>query len=336
MSVAFLEHQVPTGDNIDAMWFSLALSAANIGVWHWQPNTGLLACSYCMKSLCGLADDIPTTFETLLAGVHPDDRPKLADAMMHAAADGAQLKSECRFIDSRTQSQRWLLIEGCRYVDDNASTVHVAGTVSDISSSKQVDAQRELLLHEMRHRMRNVFAIMGAIVSLSERTVRTSGQLADALRARIGALDRIYGLLPTSGAAAALPLRQIIEMELAVFADLAATRICGPPVDLGNSQAVAMHLIAHELTTNALKHGALSQPGGRLDVLWFFERDSLVLHWNETGTRRRTAAPARTGFGSRLLALCARMNLGGEITYDYEVDGVRITLVVPVKRLGAV
>lgn len=308
----------------------LALDVANIGVWSWEPGSGEMTCNRRLQSLCGFPDP-PDTLDTFLERIHPDDRSRVLTAMAQAGSGGAPLRSEFRINSVGAHSERWVLIEGCRYLSEH-SEVRVAGTVRDVSKQKYAEAEHEIVLQEMEHRIRNVFAVVSAIVSLSERTVDTSSQLARALRRRIGALDRAYNSLSNAGGRACASLRQILETELAAFADLSVARLSGPPVLLHRERAIAMHLIAHELTTNALKYGALSRPGGRIEIQWQVDGSRLVLHWDESGTRGPEPAPG-SGFGSRMMALCARLNLGGDIICDYRPDGARITLVVPVARL---
>jgi two-component sensor histidine kinase len=307
----------------------LALDVANIGVWSWEPGTGEMRCNHRLQSLCGLPDP-PQRLDAFLARVHPEDRSQVHSAMTQAAAGSAPLHNECRLISPGVQSERWVLLEGCRYLSEGA--VRMTGTVRDVSKHKYAETEHEIVLQEMEHRIRNVFAVINAIVSLSERTVDTSGQLARALRRRIGALDRAYNSLSNAGGRACASLRQILETELAAFADLSVAKISGPPVLLHRERAIAMHLIAHELTTNALKYGALSRPGGRIEIQWQVDGSRLVMHWDESGARCPDVPP-RSGFGSRMISLCARLNLGGDIICDYRPDGARITLVVPVARL---
>lgn len=312
--------------------FQIALDAANIGVWHWEPGSGAVDCSARARALCGLGEDAPDTLDRFLAGMHPDDRRETVNAMMHAAVEGTRLRSECRVINANTHAERWVLIEGSKYLDE-IPVVHLAGTVRDVSRRKAADTEHAIVLHEMEHRLRNIFTIVGAVVSLSERTAETPGQLAQTLRVRLGALHRAHNLLPAADLPAEVELRQVVETELAAFTDLAPIRISGPPVSLGRNQVVAVQMIAHELTTNALKYGALADAGGRLEIQWSIQNDALVLRWKEIG-REPLIPPTHSGFGSRLLLMCARLNLGGDIAYDYEPDGVRVTLIVPLDRLG--
>ena len=312
--------------------FQVALDAANIGVWHWEPRSGAVDCSARARTLCGLGEDAPGTLDMFLAGMHPDDKREIVSAMMHAAVEGTRVCSQCRVINANTHAERWVLIEGCKYLDESP-VVHLAGTVRDVSGLKEADIEHEIAMNEMEHRLRNIFSIISAVISLSERTAETSGQLAQTLRVRIDALHRAHNLLPTAASPAAVELRHVVETELAAFSDLAPIGISGPPVSLGRNQVLAVHMIAHELTTNALKYGALADPRGRLEIQWSIQNNSLVLCWKETRCGP-LMPPTHSGFGSRLLLMCARLNLGGDIAYDYEPDGVQVTLVVPISRLG--
>jgi two-component system CheB/CheR fusion protein len=308
----------------------LALDVANIGVWRWEPETDQMTFNRRLQSLCGLDDEVGT-LDSLLARIHAEDRARVMTAMTQAATGAAPLKTECRVASRGTHTERWVLIEGCRYLAED-SGVRLTGTVRDVSKQKYAQAEHEIVVQEMEHRIRNVFAVVSAIVSLSEQTADTSVQLAHVLRRRIGALDRAYSSLSHAGDRACASLRQIIEAELAAFADLSVARISGPPVLLHRDRAIAMHLIAHELTTNALKYGALSRPDGSIEIRWKVDGSLLVLHWEERGPSGSSGPPGQ-GFGSRMMSLCARLNLGGDLICDYRPDGARITLTIPVARL---
>lgn len=319
-------------DRGDTLPVHLALDVANIGVWSWQPETGELRCNRRLQSLCGLTEP-PETLDAFLARIYPDDRSRVMSAMTQTATDGAPLRTECRVVLAGAQSERWVVLDGCRYLCER-STVRLAGTVRDVSKQKYAETEHGVVLQEMEHRIRNVFTVVNALISLSEGTVDTSGQLACALRRRISALDRAYNSLSSAGGRACASLRQILETELAAFADLSVAKISGPPVLLHRERAIAMHLIAHELTTNALKYGALSRPGGRIEIQWQVDGSRLVVHWDESGRGggNSNLSPCG-GFGSRMMSLCVRLNLGGDLLYDYRPGGVRVTLIVPVARL---
>jgi two-component sensor histidine kinase len=87
-------------------------------------------------------------------------------------------------------------------------------------------------------------------------------------------------------------------------------------------QALAFSLALHELATNAAKYGALSRPGGRVELRWDVQNDQLHLTWRETGGPH-VVAPSRRGFGSRLLEEVLSSDLDGQCRLEFAPDGVR-------------
>ncbi len=313
----------------------LAFDAARIGVWEWDPATGAIICNRHMKSMCGIPANTLVTFDSFIANVCPEDRDHARSSLLQAVQEGGSQSMECRLLNPNAAADRWIVIEGRAYSIPGPA-VHVIGTTQDISARKSADAQRDFALRDLEHRMRNVFSVLTSVISLSLRSAATPKQLAAALQARVGALARAHQLLSAADVSGAVPLRQVIEAELGPFTGLSTVTLCGPPVKLGNRQAMAMNCIAHELTTNAVKHGALAHPQGQLFVRWSIEpslhTDCLVLRWKETCSDE-VAAPVRLGLGSKILSVSARLSLRGDISLDFERDGLLATLVVPMPCL---
>ncbi len=316
------------------MRMDLAFDAARIGIWEWDPTTGAIICNRYMKSMCRMPVNAPVSFDDFLANVCPEDRDHARSGLMQAVREGQQ-SMECRLLDPGAALDRWVSIEGRAYAIPGQA-VHVIGTAQDISARKNADAQRELAMRDLEHRIRNVFSVLTSVISLSQRSAATPKQLATALQARVGSLARAHQLLSAADVSGAVSLRQVIEAELGPFTDLSTVTLCGPAVELGNKQALAMNCIAHELTTNAVKHGALSHLEGQLFVRWAIEpslhTECLVLRWKETCSDE-VAAPVRLGLGSKILSVSARLSLRGDISLDFERDGLLATLVVPMPCL---
>jgi two-component sensor histidine kinase len=94
----------------------------------------------------------------------------------------------------------------------------------------------------------------------------------------------------------------------------------------------------HELATNAVKYGALSQPGGGLSVSWHLDPTGRTLHvaWREAGGPGIAAPPERHGFGSRVIEQTVRLQLGGDVSRRCLPDGLLCDLTVPLGRDVAV
>ena len=223
--------------------------------------------------------------------------------------------------------------------DKNGVIVGASKIVRDISERKRLIERQDLLLREMNHRVKNLFAVMNSLVSLSERTTTNARALADDLRARIRALSVAHNLVLGSSGGDSRPsgsasLFNLIQALFAAHQDHRSERITvkGDDIAVGTVALTSIALLLHELITNSIKYGALSASGGHIDVE-VQDEDGLELHWAEVGGPPIQAPSGATGFGSRLerLALDA---LNGSIIRDWRSEGLRISLRIPLRSLG--
>jgi two-component sensor histidine kinase len=184
---------------------------------------------------------------------------------------------------------------------------------------RATEATRELLNHELVHRIKNILANVQGIVG---QTLVDQKILRNAINARITALGATHDLLVKSNWHSA-PLREIIIQEFAPYG-LSRFHLHGSDVDCPSALAVFLALVIHELTTNALKYGALSSPDGRIDIAWTDVSGQLTLEWVETGGPE-PRAPTREGFGTTLLRSGARQ-FQGAVDSRFERTGLRCTL----------
>ncbi len=223
--------------------------------------------------------------------------------------------------------------------DKDGVIVGASKIVRDISERKRLIERQDLLLREMNHRVKNLFAVMNSLVSLSERTTTNARALADDLRARIRALSVAHNLVLGNSGEDSRPsgsasLFNLIQALFAAHQDHRSERITvkGNDIAVGTVALTSIALLLHELITNSIKYGALSASGGHIDVE-VQDEDGLELHWAEVGGPPIQAPSGATGFGSRLerLALDA---LNGSIIRDWRSEGLRISLRIPLRSLG--
>jgi PAS domain S-box-containing protein len=220
------------------------------------------------------------------------------------------------------------------------------GIMRDISARKADEARRTLLAREVDHRAKNALAVVQSVVRLTPR--EEPGAFAAAVEARVAALGRVHSLLAEKGWSGA-DLRAVAERELAPYAQTrrgdatvprAAVSLDGPPVPLAPTAVQPIAMVLHELATNAAKHGALSVAGGSVEVRWRVGRragedGSLCLAWRETGGPPVPMAPARRGFGSRVIEATVRGQLGGTLQRQWEPTGLLVEVALPLARAAA-
>jgi CHASE1-domain containing sensor protein len=205
----------------------------------------------------------------------------------------------------------WLQVKARRRADAAASA-HAAS-----------EAHLQLLVNELNHRVKNTLATVQSLIWQTLRSTDVDDEVRKRLDARIMALSAAHNVLTRENWESVL-LRDIADEALAPFRGATAGRlsVAGPPVRVAPKAALAIAMALHELATNALKYGALSNDAGRVELRWDPLGDHrLRLTWRERGgppVRR----PVRKGFGARLIERGLAHDLGGSVRLDYDPDGV--------------
>jgi PAS domain S-box-containing protein len=195
----------------------------------------------------------------------------------------------------------------------------------DISERKRKEERIDLLAHEVDHRSKNLLALVQAVVQLTQG--ETPGALKTAIEGRIRALANAHRLLAQSRWAGA-DLHSLLTEELAPYCPegQSRTEICGPALTLKPKSAQSISIILHELTTNAVKYGALSTPAGRVGVEWSCATDGrLVISWTETGGPPMKP-PSHRGVGTRVIEQIICGELDGKARFDWRADGLACEL----------
>jgi len=215
----------------------------------------------------------------------------------------------------------------------------------DITERKHHEEQQELLLKEMDHRVKNLFAIVGGMVTLSARSAITPKELAATVQGRLGALASAHQLIRPghSGAEATKPettLDELIRKVLSPYAgpagtgDSIRTEIDGPEIAVGAEAATSFALFMHELATNAAKYGALSVPGGRVHISWAVAKGRLALSWEEKDGPVIGGPPEREGFGSVLARRSVSGWLRGDLNFNWNPTGLVVFVSADLERLA--
>lgn len=192
----------------------------------------------------------------------------------------------------------------------------------------EAEAKRQrLLTHELNHRIKNTLATVQAIAAQTFGRENIDGAARRAFDERLAALGRAHDML-TEAAWTGVSIKRLVKAAVAPFEDGTRFRIAGPAVQLPPRQALALSLALHELATNALKYGALSAKGGRIDVDWRIEERIVHFYWSESDGPA-VGKPDRHGFGTRLLERGLGPELGGTVTLSFAPAGLRCELTAP-------
>ncbi|MCW1428643.1 sensor histidine kinase [Novosphingobium sp. JCM 18896] len=200
---------------------------------------------------------------------------------------------------------------------------------------REANARVELLARELNHRVKNLFSVILSIVALSGRKPASAREVVDDIRARIRALSLAHSASQGGYGTSTTELGPLIVKTMEPYADGAGTRVRvgGPRLELPARMITPLGLIVHELATNAVKYGALSEPEGTVEIAWAVEDGAqLALVWTEIGGPEVTGASANaapsTGFGSQMTSLAASQ-LGGTIEREWPAGGAIARLKFP-------
>lgn len=192
---------------------------------------------------------------------------------------------------------------------------------------------RNSLSRELNHRVKNTLANVLSILSLTRRRSENLDDFADSLEGRIRSLSATHDLL-TGTDWGTTPLRAVLDAELQHFraGGEHIISVDGPPVELAPNDALSFGLAIHELATNAAKFGSLSVPDGRVSIYWeLVEDDMVIVDWVER-EGPEVKEIRRRGFGTELIEKIVAHELKHPVQLEFEREGVRCTMRVPVRR----
>lgn len=204
--------------------------------------------------------------------------------------------------------------------------------VRDISERRRAERQRQILLDELNHRAKNMLAVVQSIIHQSLKAPEYE-EARTVLAGRIYALAAGHDIL-VRGEGIAAAIGSLAQLALDPFSGDGRIAYSGPELNVSPRIATALAMTLHELGTNAVKYGALSNTAGRVTLQWNRETspegDMLVLTWRETGGPPVTP-PAHRGFGSRMIQALLGGEAGGSVSVDYDPEGLRCTLKAPLQ-----
>jgi PAS domain S-box-containing protein len=220
--------------------------------------------------------------------------------------------------------------------DEGANIVRWFGTNTDVAVQVKQQEHLQLLINEMNHRVKNTLATVQSIAGRSLRNATTVERGLEAFEGRIMALSAAHDVLTESKWEAA-DLHALVQRAVAAFISKEEARVVaeGPQMWLPQRAAISLAMVFHELATNAVKYGALSNESGSVSIRWSVDGEkpseqNLTVEWAETG-----GPPVRTptdrGFGSRLIERTVQSELEGAFEVLFAADGLRCRLNFAVK-----
>ena len=224
--------------------------------------------------------------------------------------------------------------------DGGGRIIGASKIARDITEMRAAADRQLLVLREMNHRIKNLFALTTGLVTLSARGAASVEQLTTDLADRIASLARAHHLTLADMAGdpgeGATTLKDLLHAIVAPHEESSSSRIridgCDVPVSARALPSLA--LLFHELATNAAKYGALSPNGGKLAIAINTDDETLGVRWVETAPAMQSGTPAREGFGSHLEKASIK-GLRGTIERDWRPEGLAIKIRFPLSQLSA-
>lgn len=245
----------------------------------------------------------------------PELRHLIADVIPKAAAViGYEVTHDFPSIGPRT-----FLVDARRLVHPDGNSTSILILFDDVTDSQRHDSEKDLIISELRHRMKNLFAVIRSLAMQTEAEGRTGIAYRDVLLGRLEVTLEAQEIAATSDTA---DLETLVKRSVNA---IGAKRVScsGPPIEVGNTKIVPLSLIFHELATNAAKYGALSNHEGKINVSWSVkdgprERPYLRCEWREQ-KGPPVKPPQSQGYGTHLIAgMTSNMQGSAELNYDPE------------------
>jgi PAS domain S-box-containing protein len=211
-------------------------------------------------------------------------------------------------------------------LDSDGRPERILAVSRDITPLKQMEEERELLMGELSHRLKNVFGILQSVVQQTLRRASSLSAAGQSLSGRIHALAEAQNIL-TKSPAGNMDIQEVVEAALLPHrTGEGRFDISGPEAIINASQGLGLSLAVHELATNAIKYGALSRPGGQVAVNWEVDQGGgFLFKWDEKGGPP-VRAPERRGFGSILIETVVASYFNGSAKLQYLPAGIAYQL----------
>jgi PAS domain S-box-containing protein len=313
----------------------LAIDVAQLGTWDWDLRSGEIEWSQRLHEIFGYCpSDTQPSLHAWSSRLHRQDAAAVSEQLRAALDNGTPFHQVYRCVRP-DGSIAWCEARGQQESDAAGLPRRMMGVVMDITDHKLAEERQRLMVQELHHRVRNTLASVQAIAGLTARTAPSVEAFVFSFSSRIQSLSRTHTML-VSNNWQRISIEELLKAELGSFIGSSDQRILlvGPEVDLHSDMAFTLGLVLHELTTNAVKYGALSVPAGRIEILWkVIEADkealSLEIRWTERdGPPVRT--PERRGFGSTLLEKIFVGRTGSVVDIRFAPTGLEFQATVPI------
>lgn len=313
---------------------NLAITAAALGEFEWDIKRDVFKISPRLAKISDLAaGEIPAeNGAALYPYIHPDDRESTRESIDRQLRETGRYSLEYRRLPTPGGREVWYHGSGALVLGPDHEPAYLIGVVQDITERKAEEEQREKLVAELDHRIKNLLAVVQSVAAQSARKSASLDVFLKTFAARLKSMSSAHDLLSAARWRGAT-LARIAAAELGGLAPT-QTRWDGPELFLTPRAAAALSLALHELAVNAVRYGSLSTENGKVEVVWRRTAEGgFALEWLETGGPPATAPQAK-GFGATLIEDVAGRELGGSAKINYRSSGVTAMIVGSAEALA--
>jgi two-component sensor histidine kinase/PAS domain-containing protein len=308
--------------NLESERLALAIGAASLGEFEWDRALDIYRISPRLAKIAHLPEGVipAEDGQALFPYVHIDERAEIQRDVDAQLRKRGRYEVEFRRNPDENGRIQWNRAAGVMTLDEQGEPTRLIGVIQDITDRKQQDEQRESLLAELDHRIKNLLAVVQSVAAQSARKSSSLDVFLKTFAGRLKSMSSAHDLLSAARWRGAT-LARIAAAELGGLAPT-QTRWDGPELFLTPRAASALSLTLHELAVNAVKFGALSTETGKVEVVWRRAPEGgFALEWLETGGPPATA-PQKRGFGATLIEDVVGRELGGRARIEYRRGGV--------------
>lgn len=317
-------------DLIKEEWrHALTLEAGKVGSWVLDLRTNEVACNDIFRRMFGLEAPDPLRLEDVIGAIAAADVAQVNAALNRAFEQGVDYNVEFRV------GGRWLVGRGRVYQrDGSGKPLIMMGVNIDVTEARQAAEQTRALLRELNHRVKNTLAMIQSLARQTLHKKPDPAEFIEAFSGRLKTLSDAHDLLSDrdwSGIGLLELMTSQVEPYLLDSPDQLVLH--GEDVRLPPDHALGLGLIIHELASNAVKYGALSQAKGRVMVSWALvpgEERRLNLVWKESGGPK-IFKPGEAGFGTRLIERSLDKVLDSSVALSFPADGAEARVSLPLR-----
>lgn len=260
--------------------------------------------------------------------LHPDDIPALQKAFAEAMARQQSFEVEARY-KRADGNYRTLHTSANPRFSASGEFLGMSGVNVDVTERRASEQRVKMLTGELSHRIKNLFSVVGALISITRRENPLATEAFEDLHGRLLALSTAYqGTQDTAEHPSPKNLGDLVELTLAPFRKTGQITIRGLEIQLSRRATAAIALILNELATNSAKYGSLSGSGSLDITVDHVDQEWVLVTWTEHGVEYTDPSSCKSGFGSRLLDFTTQ-DIGAELTRHWEDQSFKIRIRIP-------